>query len=41
MASVISIFISAVSNTLTVLNIIIGIVMFIIGIFLARVIGDK
>ncbi len=40
-ASVISIFISALSSTINIINIIIGIVMLIVGILIAKVIGDK
>ncbi|MBQ6282836.1 MAG: DUF368 domain-containing protein [Bacilli bacterium] len=40
-ASVISIFISALSSTINIINIIIGIVMLIVGILIAMAIGDK
>ena len=40
-ASVISIFIGALSSTINIINIIIGIVMLIVGILIAKVIGDK
>ena len=40
-ASIISIFISAISNTITTINITIGIVMFIVGIFIARMMNNE
>lgn len=40
-ASIISIFITALSNTIGTIDIIVGIVMLIIGIFVSKVIGDK
>lgn len=40
-ASIISIFITALSNTIGIVDIILGILMFIVGIFIAKVIGDK